>query len=130
MTANHVPSMIWSIAAAAASRAARMLTAPIDPDVSTMTISPASPSPAWPAAPAPVQVTVTMAGASVPPSGRNSFWETSAVKSAISSGFLSGGAGCGGIYAGQCDRDVVLATLGVGPVNQCTGEGQGLSGRW
>jgi hypothetical protein len=74
MTANQVPSMIWSIAATAACCAARMLTSPIDPDVSTMTISPASPSPACPAAPAPVQVTVTMACTSVPPSGRNSFW--------------------------------------------------------
>ena len=73
MTANQVPSMIWSMAAAAACWAMRMLTSPIDPDVSTMTISPASPWPTWPAAPAPVQVTVTTACTSVPPSGRNSF---------------------------------------------------------
>jgi hypothetical protein len=73
ITANQVPSMIWSIAAAAASWAARMLTSPIDPDVSTITISAAAPPPTWPAAPAPVQVMVTMACTSVPPSGRNSF---------------------------------------------------------
>ena len=32
---------------------------------------------------APVEVTRTMACTSVPPSGRNSFWNTSAVKSAM-----------------------------------------------
>ena len=48
-----------------------------------MTISPASPAPVWPAAPAPRQVTVTMALTSVPPSGRNSFWYTAAVNSAM-----------------------------------------------
>ena len=39
-----------------------------------MMISPASPAPVCPAAPAPEQVSVTMALTSVPPSGRNSFW--------------------------------------------------------
>jgi hypothetical protein len=47
---------------------------PIEPEVSTMMISPAEPEPACPAAPAPAQVIVTMALTSVPPSGRNSFW--------------------------------------------------------
>ena len=46
----------------------------IEPEVSTMTISAASPDSDCPAAPAPEQVTVTMAWTSVPPSGRNSFW--------------------------------------------------------
>ena len=46
----------------------------IEPEVSTMTISAASPVPDCPASPAPEQVTVTMACTSVPPSGRNSFW--------------------------------------------------------
>ena len=73
-TANQVPSAIWSIAASAACLAASMRVRPIDPEVSTMMISPASPDPVRPAAPAPVHVTVTMALTSVPPSGRNSFW--------------------------------------------------------
>ena len=57
----------------AACFAAFMLATPIDPDVSTTTISPASPLPVRPAAPAPEHVIVTIAFTSVPPSGRNSF---------------------------------------------------------
>ncbi len=74
ITANQVPSRIWSMAAAAATRAALILSPAIDPEVSMMTISAASPSDPRPASPAPAQVTVTMACTSVPPSGRNSFW--------------------------------------------------------
>ncbi len=73
-TANHTPSSTWSRAAAAACWTARILSWPIDPEVSTMTISPASPEPELPASPAPAQVTVTIAWTSLPPSGRNSFW--------------------------------------------------------
>ena len=57
----------------AACLAACMLAVPIEPEVSTMMISPASPLPVWPAAPAPLQAIVTIAFTSVPPSGRNSF---------------------------------------------------------
>ena len=74
MTANHVPSRIWSSAAAAARWAAAIFSPLIEPEVSTMMISAASPDPDCPASPAPEQVTVTMACTSVPPSGRNSFW--------------------------------------------------------
>ncbi len=48
-----------------------------------MMISPAAPEPVCPAVPAPAHSTVTIACTSVPPSGRNSFWYTDAVKSAI-----------------------------------------------
>jgi hypothetical protein len=65
---------MWSRATIAACLAAFMFTWPIEPDVSTMMISPASPLPVWPAAPAPVHVIVTIALTSVPPSGRYSFW--------------------------------------------------------
>jgi len=66
--------MMWSRATMAACLAACMLASPIEPEVSTITISPASPLPVRPAAPAPLQVMVTIALTSVPPSGRNSFW--------------------------------------------------------
>ncbi len=88
MTANQTPSRIWSSAVWAANAAARTPSAPIEPDVSTMMISPASPLPDWPADPRPLQDTVTIACTSVPPSGRNSFWYTVAENSAIS-GVLS-----------------------------------------
>ena len=58
----------------AACLAALMFASPIEPEVSTMTISPASPLPVCPARPAPVHAIVTIALTSVPPSGRNSFW--------------------------------------------------------
>ena len=75
MTANQTPSTISPIAVAAACRAAAIVAGPIEPDVSTMMISPAVPLPVPPATePAPVHVTVTIALTSVPPSGRNSFW--------------------------------------------------------
>jgi hypothetical protein len=74
MIAKYVPSRIASTATMAACLAARMLVSPIDPDVSTMMISPAAPDPVCPAAPAPTQSIVTIALTSVPPSGRNSFW--------------------------------------------------------
>ena len=45
------------MAAEAAGLAASSLVRPIEPEVSTMMISPASPAPVWPAAPAPLQVT-------------------------------------------------------------------------
>ncbi len=63
-----------SSAIMAACLAAFMFATPIEPEVSTTTISPASPLPVRPAAPAPVQRIVTIALTSVPPSGRNSFW--------------------------------------------------------
>ncbi len=72
-TAKQVPSTIWSMAADAANLAASSLVRPIEPEVSTMTISPASPDPVCPARPAPEQAMVTIALTSVPPSGRNSF---------------------------------------------------------
>ena len=74
ITANQTPSRIWSSAVCAAYAAAWTPSRPIEPEVSTMMISPASPLPDCPAAPAPLQFTVTMACTSVPPSGRNSFW--------------------------------------------------------
>ena len=74
MTANHTPSSTWSSAAAAACRTAAMFAPFIEPEVSTMTTSAASPDPDCPASPASEQLTVTMAWTSVPPSGRNSFW--------------------------------------------------------
>ena len=74
MTANHTPSSTWSSAADAATCTAAMFSPLIEPEVSTMTISAASPDPDWPASPAPEHATVTMACTSVPPSGRNSFW--------------------------------------------------------
>ena len=74
MTANQVPSTISASAAWAACLAAAIVSGPIEPDVSTMMISPAEPPPVWPAVPAPAQVTVTIALTSVPPSARNSFW--------------------------------------------------------
>ena len=49
-------------------------------DDDRLTAAPASPPPACPA---PAQVTVTIACTSVAPSGRYSFWKTSAVQSAI-----------------------------------------------
>ena len=73
-TANHTPSSTWSRAAVAARWTAAMFSPLIEPEVSTMTTSAASPDPDCPASPAPEQVTVTMAWTSVPPSGRNSFW--------------------------------------------------------
>jgi hypothetical protein len=54
--------------------AAAIVSGPIEPDVSTMMISPAEPPPVCPAVPAPAHVTVTIALTSVPPSARNSFW--------------------------------------------------------
>jgi hypothetical protein len=74
MMANHVPSRIWSIAAAAACWALANRSPCIDPDVSRRTISAASPPSPRPASPAPLQVIVTTACTSVPPCGRNSFW--------------------------------------------------------
>ena len=62
------------MAADAAILADSIFVRPIEPDVSTMMISPACPPAPRPASPAPLQVTVTMAFTSVPPSGRNSFW--------------------------------------------------------
>ena len=44
-TANQVPSRIWSTAAAAATLAASSLARPMEPEVSTMMVSPASPDP-------------------------------------------------------------------------------------
>ena len=63
-----------SIATLVASRAALIFAsgAPIEPEVSAITISAAS---GWPAGPpAPSEVTVTTALTSEPPSGRYSFW--------------------------------------------------------
>ena len=92
------------------------LVRPIEPEVSTMTISPASPDPVWPAAPAPEQSIVTMAFTSVPPSGRNSFWYTAAVNSAmINSSFVPG----------QGHGDIVLAALFVGPPDHSDRQRQG-----
>ena len=83
MTENQVPSTISLSAAIAAALAPSIVSTPIEPDVSMMMISPASPLPPWPALPALAQVTDTIACTSVPPSARNSFWYTAAVKSAI-----------------------------------------------
>ena len=68
-----------SIAACVASRAAMSFVrgTPIEPDVSTITISAASgcPAAAPPAVPAdPLELTVTIALTSEPSSGRYSFW--------------------------------------------------------
>ncbi len=74
MTANQVPSRIWSIAADAACWAAANRSPCMEPDESMITISAASPPSPRPASPAPVHVTVTIACTSVPSCGRNSFW--------------------------------------------------------
>lgn len=81
MIANHVPSTIWSTATWAACFAASRLRPFIEPDVSIMMIS-ATPPVAVRAEPTSLPVTVTIACTSVPPAGRNSFWKTSAVKTA------------------------------------------------
>ncbi len=49
ISANQVPSITWSSAAAAAACAARTPGQSIEPEVSTMTISPASPALVCPA---------------------------------------------------------------------------------
>src|SRR5512132_2795776 len=82
-----------------------------------------------------------MALTSVPPSGKNSFWYTSAVNSAmINYPFASWlvGSVCladtrppgGTSHARERHRDVVLATPAVGPLDQgnCQGEGIGVCG--
>ena len=74
ITAKYVPSTISASAAWAACLAAAIADCPMEPEVSMMMISPAAPVPVWPAVPAPLQSTVTIAWTSVPPSGRNSFW--------------------------------------------------------
>ncbi len=80
MTPNATSSRMQSIATLVASRADSSLWAgaPIEPDVSTITISAAS---RWLVSPAaPSEVTVKIALTSEPPSGRYSFWSHSVVK--------------------------------------------------
>src|SRR5713101_2605726 len=89
MTANRTPSLIAATAAPVASRAARILAPPIEPEVSmtmTSTLPPpdASPAPSVPA---------------VPPPARYSFWKHSRWKSGMS---LLLGLGLGRLRAGVC----------------------------
>src|SRR5437588_2909491 len=89
MTAKRTPSLMAATAAAVASRAARILDPPIEPDVSTTMTSTPPPPEAVPA-PKPVPALVpeaeivTTALTSLAPSGRYSFWKHSRWKSAIS----------------------------------------------
>src|SRR5437660_2588486 len=91
MTAKRTPSLMAATAAAVASRAARILDPPIEPEVSmtmTSTLPPPEAALAPPANPAPLLVPdaeiVTTALTSLAPSGRYSFWKHSRWKSAIS----------------------------------------------
>src|SRR5947208_16401981 len=91
MTAKRTPSLMAATAAAVASRAARILDPPIEPEVSTTmasTLPAPEAAPAPPTKPAPVLVPdaeiVTTALTSLAPSGRYSFWKHSRWKSAIS----------------------------------------------
>ncbi len=86
ITAKETPSRRASIATAVASRALRIFVGgySIDPEQSTMSTTPAfgvarapvaEPDSGWPpVVPPPVEVTVTTALTSRPPSGRYSFW--------------------------------------------------------
>src|SRR5437773_280630 len=89
MTAKRTPSLMAATAAAVASRAARILDPPIEPEVS-MTMTSTPPPPGATPAPKPVPALVpeaeivTTALTSLAPSGRYSFWKHSRWKSAIS----------------------------------------------
>src|SRR5947199_2394349 len=109
MTAKRTPSLMAATAAAVASRAARILDPPIEPEVSTTmasTLPAPEAAPAPPTKPAPALVPdaeiVTTALTSPAPSGRYSFWKHSRWKSAISLLLalvglnLRGGLGAGG----------------------------------
>src|SRR3954453_14560391 len=132
MTANHVPSAIWSTATWAACFAASRFGPFIEPDVSMMTIS-ATPPPLAGAEPAPVLVTVTIACTSVAPSERNSFWNTSVRNSATVAPRRSAVGVCGNrhrrrleiierrLHPGERGGDVVAAALRVGPAHELAG---------
>src|SRR6478736_117951 len=132
---KRVPSVISASAALAASPAACTPRRPIEPDVSMRMTSAAEPGATGaapePAAEAPVEVTRTMACRSVPPSGRNSFWNTSVGKSAIDRSPFIGGGCLGSLVrvirslssqSRKSNRDVVAPPLLVGEVDERLGE--------
>src|SRR5699024_12199236 len=89
-----------------------------------MMISPASPEALLIGltVPAPVQVTATIACTSVPPSGRNSFWWTVAVNSAMGPILPRAAHLVRAEGAHQRDRDVVGTALGVRPRDEPVGQ--------